>query len=508
MIKSNDHVFGYVLEVLTTGLYPNNLDIIREYIQNGYDAINSLKELGIRGSEEIHIIIENGSITIHDTGIGMDRDTVEKYKYFGYSEKITTKSSGFRGIGKLAGLSVAKDLEVVTSKYGVPYQYRVRFSASKMLNKILIGKRSGVNYPLNELIQEFTFIDEAPEEINNHYTKVILHEIKEDAFDLLNEEIVEKHISQVMPIEFHKTKFHVGHIIEEKLLENVPGYKQIEIFLNHKKIYKPYVTSDNLSGLKFIPVYDNENKNLIAYAWIMKNGNNSSAIVNDNIKNIRTFFKGFMIGNKELLNSVLFSSGRQFLSSWFAGEIYVLDEDLIPTSARDQFESNTARSKLFEQLREQIGKTLDKLANDTSKKNSLKKEIDKANNLIQKIQKINIESTPKELIKQKENEVEFQIKAIKKKLTSQDNLTSETNKKANQIIEELLNQKETIVTTINKVNFHQIELDLSPREKQLYEIMIKSIKTYFKKNKIENEDELISHVYTKIRNTFGTKSSS
>lgn len=268
--NNTDHVFGYVLEVLTTGLYPNNLDVIREYIQNAYDAVKTLRNNGLRGSEQIHITIEENSITIHDTGIGMDRDTVEKYKYFGYSEKTTINNTGFRGIGKLAGLSVAKDLEVITSKYGVPYQYNVRFSASKMLEKVIMGKEEGENYPLNELISEHTIIQEKPENINSHYTQVVLHDIKEAARDLLDEKILRKHISQVMPVDF-SPNFKLGPILQEKLLTNIASYYTVDIYVNNEKVYKPYDDIDELTGLEFFPIYNNdENGEIVAFAWVMK----------------------------------------------------------------------------------------------------------------------------------------------------------------------------------------------------------------------------------------------
>ncbi|WP_062239018.1 ATP-binding protein [Fictibacillus sp. FJAT-27399] len=504
--SNTDHVFGYVLEVLTTGLYPNNLDIIREYIQNGYDAIKNLRELGVRGTEEIRIKIENNSIIIHDTGIGMDRNTVEKYRYFGYSEKITTKNTGFRGIGKLAGLSVANDLEVITTKYGVPYQYKIMFSASRMLKKVIEGKKVGENYPLNELIKEHTIIEEYPEQSNSHYTQVILHDIKEDANDLLNIERVQNYIAEVMPIEFQKEQFTLGSIISEKLVDNLTDYKTIEIFLNNKKIFKPYSNSDGLSGLRFFEVFDEESSNqkLLAYGWVTKNGNNSKAIQNDLVKNVRLFYKGFRIGSNDLITNALFSSGRQFLSSWFAGEIYVFDEELIPTSARDNFESNSARKKLYQNLREKIGKNLDKIANQTSQNNSVHKEIDKSNKLLESINNLK-ELIPMEVVSLKKKEIEERVSTLEKKINNnKNNLTGETEKKAKEVLVNLKKQKKAI-KDLEQNKEEYVEINFSQKEKQVYDIMIKSIKTFFKKNKLENEEELLSYAYSKLEKVFGIK---
>jgi hypothetical protein len=506
--NTNDHVFGYVLEVLPTGLYPNNLDIIREYVQNGYDAIHSLRELGVRGSEEIHINIEGNSITIHDTGIGMDRDTVEKYRYFGYSEKITTKSTGFRGIGKLAGLSVARDLEVVTTKYNIPYQYRVKFLASKMLNKVIEGKKIGINYPLNELINDHTIIEEFPEDPITHYTKVILHNIKEDANDLLSNETLMSHIGQVMPVDFDDNKFKLGKIIQDKLLSNVNSYRTVEIFLNGQKVLKPYSDSDGLSGLTFHEILSDNGDDIVAFAWVMKNGSNSKAIINGQVKNIRAIYKGFMIGSSDILTSVLFSSGRQFLSGWFAGEVYIMDEELIPTSARDNFESNGARQILFKNLREQLGKVLDRTANQTSKVNSITKELEKTKKVIQNIQSVTPEEFPKDAIIQKKKEIQETTKKLERKLEQNKSaLSNELRKNVVKIIEDL-NQEKTKIEEMESNQNINTEVNFSPKEKQVYEMMVSSIKTFFKKEGLTNEEELISHAYKKLIKVFGTKSTS
>lgn len=506
--KNTDHVYGYVLEVLTTGLYPNNLDVIREYIQNGYDAIKSLRELGVHGSEEVYINIEDNQIIIHDSGIGMDKETVEKYRYFGYSEKITSKNTGFRGIGKLAGLSVANELEVITSKYNIPYQYRVKFSAAQMLNQIIEGKKIGENYPLNDLINKYTTIEEYPDTLDSHYTKVILHDIKENANELLDFETLKNHLGQVMPVEFNKKSFKLGETISKKILENVKNHWLIDIYLNGEKIYKPYGDLDELSGLFFYPIYKDENtkEELLAYAWVLKNGKNSKAITNDSVKNIRAIYKGFMIGNKELLSNVLFSQGRQFTAAWFAGEIYIVDEELIPTSARDNFESNEARRNLFLQLREQLGRKLDKTANDTSKINSLIKEKEKTKDEIAKIDKLIKDKIPKEIIEQKEKEIELKKRALEKRIKETKNvipksLVQETNK----MIQEIDKVKDQIEKIKNKEE-NIVEINFSPSEKQIYEIFTKSIKNFFIKNDLENEEELISHVYQKLLKVFGTKS--
>ena len=38
--ENEEYVYGYLMEVLTGGLYPNKFDVIREYVQNSVSTSN------------------------------------------------------------------------------------------------------------------------------------------------------------------------------------------------------------------------------------------------------------------------------------------------------------------------------------------------------------------------------------------------------------------------------------------------------------------------------------
>lgn len=111
--------FSYILEVLTQGLYPNVFDVLREYVQNAYDAVDKHRKAYRKRNYKIKIDITDNSVFVFDNGIGMDGAKIKKYRYVGYSEKKANENAGFRGIGKLSGISVAEHL-IVT------YDTRVR----------------------------------------------------------------------------------------------------------------------------------------------------------------------------------------------------------------------------------------------------------------------------------------------------------------------------------------------------------------------------------------------
>ena len=70
-------VYANILESLTSGLYNEINFAIREYLQNGYDAIKSAKKISVPEPDEgycinVQVTKDNRIITITDNGIGMD----------------------------------------------------------------------------------------------------------------------------------------------------------------------------------------------------------------------------------------------------------------------------------------------------------------------------------------------------------------------------------------------------------------------------------------------------
>jgi len=155
-----EYAYGFIIEVLTSGLYPDVFHVIREYVQNSFDAIIAWRRIiGDAQAGNMQITIDPPSIFVFDDATGMDLKKVREYRYVGYSNKSMGTSAGFRGIGKLSGISVAEKLILTTSPYGVAERYKLVFDAKTMLDHILELKQQGQNIPLNELIQKYTTLD-------------------------------------------------------------------------------------------------------------------------------------------------------------------------------------------------------------------------------------------------------------------------------------------------------------------------------------------------------------
>lgn len=119
-----------MIHLLGVQLYDTPLAMLRENVQNAYDAI--LERMGRDSSFKngiIKIEVVGDHITIIDNGIGMDETGLqENYWTAGHSSKNNPESRkagvvGHFGIGALANFGVCSRLEVNTMKIGTNVRY-------------------------------------------------------------------------------------------------------------------------------------------------------------------------------------------------------------------------------------------------------------------------------------------------------------------------------------------------------------------------------------------------
>lgn len=104
-----------VIEDLTTAMYEDLKIIYREYIQNSADSIDhAVKEKIIEARDariEINIEANKRYICIKDNGTGIQADKFEKImSSIADSQKSRESDKGFRGIGRLGGISSCSKL--------------------------------------------------------------------------------------------------------------------------------------------------------------------------------------------------------------------------------------------------------------------------------------------------------------------------------------------------------------------------------------------------------------
>ena len=123
-----------VIENLTTAMYENLLIVYREYIQNAADSIDTAIKQGIIEQSKAVIDVDIDeiarSVTIEDNGVGIRVNDFKKImSSIADSTKDSTENKGFRGIGRLGGISTCKELRFSCSHLGENVQSIVVWNA-------------------------------------------------------------------------------------------------------------------------------------------------------------------------------------------------------------------------------------------------------------------------------------------------------------------------------------------------------------------------------------------
>jgi hypothetical protein len=365
-IKTGDaDIGGQLLPILSKGLYTNPLDCIREYVQNSVDA----------GAKKVTIKITGNSVTIHDNGHGMDEAQLRSSRKFGISAKDLSEQVGFRGIGIYSGYDLGNRLIITTKKAGSSSQLVMRFDFGGMKKEL--EKQPSGSVSLSALLYDFTtFKSEEASDDNSSFTTVQLEQINEVHLrKIANRNELRKYILQNLPVDFSELFDYRAQIIE-KLTENVPGFKAVVIELQSDDEPDEVVSKPPLQGLR-LPEFgriEGEDGKPVAYYWACLNKENKR-LGPENLILAKTDFydpgqyqgfvykcKGFTIGNRDQLNKV-FKAGSGTLYGWYTGEIYVIDQLVIPNTARDDFETNAAKTR----LEIAVNKKLEVLEDDAEK---------------------------------------------------------------------------------------------------------------------------------------------
>lgn len=370
----------YTLESLTNGMYASPLDMYREYIQNAVDSCDEAVKTGIESADNLSIDIDIDKIAkrviIRDNGCGIRKDkAVQTLLDIGNSKKSRSTSRGFRGIGRLAGLSYCEKLTFRTSYKNEEIATVIEFNALLLKELLLPGKYDSVS--VEDVIEKIVTVRTEKETAKRRYFQVELDGVWEEA-GLVDQEIVEQYLLQHAPLHFSK-EFNWGRTIEEKM--RLIGYviPQYNINLNGKALYKPYrdtlisdrikKRSDLIRDIKIEAFYRNDI--LSAILWYADTSFYGT-IIDNTTKGLRIRQGNILIGGKSTCSS-LFKEER--FNGWLIGEIHILDPDIIVNSRRDGFEKNSAYYELLEKLKEwaiEVPKEIRRLSYERSLSSSKK----------------------------------------------------------------------------------------------------------------------------------------
>ncbi len=124
---SKSDIGGEILPILTTGLYRDSLDALREYIQNSIDA----------GAKAVNLVIDPDTVAVTDDGDGMSESDARKALRLGLSEKNPTHNIGFRGIGIYSAFNLCDKLEIFTKAEDSATGYYLSFDFKIVRTQLL-----------------------------------------------------------------------------------------------------------------------------------------------------------------------------------------------------------------------------------------------------------------------------------------------------------------------------------------------------------------------------------
>lgn len=392
-----------IMDNLAYSMYLDLRVLYREYIQNAADAIDAAVESGkfTNSDMEINIKIDpiKRYISIEDNALGISKDFVpQKLETIADSDKKKDDNRGFRGIGRLCGLAVCKELRFVTTAMGEDTQTTMVWKAEDMMRKVHDDNyHENLSMLLSNTISyEYTKCDK-----DKHFFRVEMLDVKESR--VLDVEKIKVYLKEVAPVDYWQT-FIFRSKIEQFLLDkkdDVGELKVYNIFVNDEDIYKEYPTriytvknnrrgKDEVDSVKdvFADIIRDQNGKTIAWIWYsITKFNGVINKVGNPMHWMRIRHKNIEIGDENTcINFNYFKEDKG--SKYFFGEIHVLDEDLRPNARRDYFDRTEALDNFENTMRAYIAQNLDTLYRIGSKLNSRYRDIEEYKATKKKIEDI------------------------------------------------------------------------------------------------------------------------
>lgn len=366
MAEETVQVGKYTLESLTTGMYSDPKIVYREYIQNSVDSLENAVSVGLIEPQSMRIDIivnaEESYISIKDNGTGISAaDAAKTLMDVGSSKKRNSNNRGFRGIGRLGGMSYCDTLTFTTSAESEKVKTVVTFDCKKLRYLLVPGEFEDMS--LSAVLEEITTIDTLPEKEEKHYLCVEMKNVNGFS-DLLDIDAAKSYISQVAPLPYHSRHFIYTSQLKEYLMSNGYSVEEFPIFVGEDEsdlepVYKPNKsrfrsdrakrTADEITSMSYFDItIDGE---LYALGWY---GNCGwyGFLSEKELSGFRVRKGNILIGDSKTMN-VIFKEAR--FNGWTQGEIFIVTDKLIPNARRDDFEQNDAYYKLIQALSDGVG---------------------------------------------------------------------------------------------------------------------------------------------------------
>lgn len=341
-----EEVGGELLDILSRGLYSDARDAIREYAQNGVDA----------GASTIRVTVNGPRVVIRDDGAGMDKETLQKSRRFGISEKNAADYVGFRGIGVYSAFGMCESLNITTRQVGMETQESIRFNFGDMRRILERDRTSGQRaaIALTELLFEHIQFssevytgDRDRDNERGHFTVVtlegVLPEYRAQLSDFFS---LASYLLNTLPVAFPEEAY--GPTVN-KLLRKHVGLNPVKVFLRignePEEEVRPAIVNEVEQDAHCEWVTNSKDEHT-AFIWYVLSDSGSRITLPTGLdegsgpSGFLLKLKGFTLGNRLLLRPHWPPQGGRTLYHHYSGEVHLVEKaNVYPNAARNDLES-------------------------------------------------------------------------------------------------------------------------------------------------------------------------
>ena len=374
----------HLLETITLGMYSEPLHCVREYIQNAFDSIRAARRQGLLSPEEgcIDVTVDphTKSLRIRDDGMGLSpEEAIVRLVDIGYSDKADTAdaaaiNAGFRGIGRMAGISYCGRLVFETSDGG-DKACTVTFDA-QAINRLTRPGQTPTT--IADAINRNCTLEERPSDSNARFLQVSLERVGNPA--LLDVDALSSYLEQTAPVRQDPTKWKFQAKIRS--FADSAGHPEsldtVSVRIRGadgailREVYRPFkdsfTTRDGRGqARRRVDVTD-----VVAlprngdyqgwWGWLAQHPRRG-ALADVPFGGLRVRMHNIALGDQSLVQALWTTRP---LALWCFGEVHVVGSALVPNSQRDDFEPSAALSRLHAQLADEM-RRIEKDIRDESK---------------------------------------------------------------------------------------------------------------------------------------------
>ena len=385
----------HLLETITRGMYKEPLHSIREYIQNAFDSIREARRLGMlcASEGEIRLSIDKTGRTlrIHDKGIGLSPEAAAVYlQDIGRSEKAQTpaglkRNAGFRGIGRMAGISYCRTLLFETSN-GDGRNCTVKFDAAGLRQLMVPGQQPP---SMIEAIKEKSQIIEGTAELGHHYFEVVLDGVDSNS-PLLDEDKLRDYLAQVAPVKCDRTVWRfeseINTIAQNSggtislncvgiLICDMSGNIRMDIRRPFKNSFMRADSGDidkrTLNVERVVPLPLDGRKAHGWWGWLAVHElvgqlrSEASAFAG-----LRVRMHNIAIGGEGIIRNLFVTPSH---ATWCFGEIHITNPKLVPNAQRDDFEPSNEWEHIRWELKAEAKKIGQRIRRESKHRNLIKR---------------------------------------------------------------------------------------------------------------------------------------